>query len=90
MSATLTGLVAGNYTITELNADVASYTCETTYSTNVVNGEVTLAQDGDGAMAETVAVTNSYTKNFTETDINTPATLTIEKTDEVTGAPRKA
>ena len=81
-SVRLDNLVLGEYTISELNADVPGYTWSVAYTSN----KVTLSETNPGTTAygteifKTTTITNTYTRNNEYYDV--PATLTVKKVGE--------
>ena len=81
-SATLTELALGEYTITELDANVPGYTWEVSYSSTTV----TLSETSPGytvpgtEISGAATITNTYTRN--EAVYEVPAVLTVKKVGE--------
>ena len=61
---TISGLPAGEYTVSESNAGVDGYTCTATYNNGTANSETVTVERNK---TSTMTVTNTYTKNATVT-----------------------
>ena len=81
-SVKLTGLALGEYTITEMDANVPGYTWEVSYSSTTV----TLTEEIPGytvsgtEITDNTEITNSYTRN--EEIYEVPTALTVKKVGE--------
>ena len=81
-NVTLEGLTLGNYTITELDANVPGYTWKVSYTgTTVSLTEANPGYTASGTLSEdAVTITNTYTRN--EAFYENPTTLTVMKVGE--------